>query len=114
MSPWLRRSAMQRLAGALLLSCIGHAHAVQPVEQGLQPILARLQAIHDRQSSLNLVLQSASATPEDRAQAYRTFKQAEQERTALECALERSRRTGKAPLVTYTSPERESSCKNNR
>ena len=71
---------------------IGTAHAVQPVEQGLQPILTRLQAISAQQKSLNFLLQSSSTMPRERAIAYRTYKQVDQERLELECSLERARR----------------------
>ena len=100
-----------RLIGMLMLLSIGVAHAVQPVEQGLQPILTRLQGISAQQQSLNLLLQSNSTMPRERAIAYRTYKQVDQERLELECSLERARRIGKLPFVTYASPGAEASCK---
>jgi len=100
-----------RFIGMLMLLAIGTAHAVQPVELGLQPILTRLQAISSQQKSLNLLLQSTSTMPRERAIAYRTYKQIDQERLELQCSLERARRIGKLPLVTYASPDAEASCK---
>lgn len=100
-----------RFIGILLLLGIGTAHAVQPVEQGLQPILTRLQVTSTQQKSLNLLLQSTSARPLERAIAYRTYKQVDQERLELECSLKQARRIGKLPLVTYVSPDAEGSCK---
>lgn len=100
-----------RFIGMLMLLGSGVAHAVQPVEQGIQPILTRLQGISAQQQSLNLLLQSNSTMPRERAVAYRTYKQVDQERLELECSLERARRIGRLPLVTYASPEVASSCK---
>lgn len=100
-----------RLIGMFALLCIGSAHAVQPVEQGLRPILTRLQAISAQQKSLNLVLQNSFSTAQERASAYRTYKLMDQERLALECALERGKRVGELPLVTYASSNAPGACR---
>ena len=100
-----------RLIGMLVMIGISDAHAIQPVEQGLQPILSRLQAISDQQKSLNVLLQSAYASPEARANAYRTYEKVDKERLALECSLKRARHIGKLPIVTYASPAAEGPCK---
>lgn len=97
------------LAG-LLLAVGNAAKAVQPVEHGLQPILARLQAIALRQQALNQQLQSSATLPAERADAYRSYQLAEQERQALVCDLNRSRKLAELVMVTYAGPGNQLDC----
>ena len=99
-----------QMAVALLVLCVGQSHAIQPLAQGLQPVIGRLQAISAEQKGLNLTLRSTSAAPADRAAAYRAYKRVDQERVALECALARGRLVGQLPLVTYASDGGQSPC----
>jgi hypothetical protein len=95
----------------VMVVCWGAAHAIQPVEVGLQPLLDRQQAIVSQQQAMNVVLQSPESAPEDRALAYRAYKEFEEERLQLSCEIEQGRRLATSPLVSYTVPPVEMACR---
>ncbi len=86
------------------LALCGGAHAFQPVEAGLQPLLQRQQAIVDEQHLMNRLLQNPATQPKERADAYRTYVANELERKQLACEIEQSRRWAASPLVMYATP----------
>jgi hypothetical protein len=99
------------LSFLVMIFCVGTAHAIQPVEAGLQPLLDRQQDIVSQQQAMNVVLQSPDSTPEDRAHAYRAYKELEEERLQLTCEIARARMLASSPLVTYSAPPVEVVCR---
>ncbi len=92
------------------LALCSSAHAFQPVEAGLRPLLQRQQAITDEQHLMNSLLQSPPTHPKERADAYRTYVANEVERKQLACEIEQSRRWAASPLAMYATPASEAPC----
>ena len=95
------------------VACSGAAQAIQPVEAGLLPLLARYQAVVGEQQALNVLLQSPETALSDRAFAYREYSKFEVERRQLDCEIARARRWATAPLVMHATPAGGSACQQN-
>ncbi len=95
--------AFTRLTAAAALLAPPVALAIQPVEVGLQPALARLEAIQIEKRAADRKLQEPESTAEDRFDAYQRFKLLEVERLELEADISRVRRWAAAPLINFAS-----------
>ena len=92
------------------MAWIGCAHAIQPVEAGLQPWLDRQKGMLHEQQQLNKLLQSTTTEPKVRVDACREYLMVELERQELECDIQRARSWASSPLVMYARPATESIC----
>lgn len=89
---------------------VSSAHAIQPVEAGLQPLLDRQKGILHEQQQLDMLLQSATTEPKARVDAYRAYLMVERERQELECDIQRARSWVVSPLVRYATSTTEATC----
>lgn len=80
------------------------AHAIQPLETGLQPVYERLNVVQGAQGLLNEKLQAPDTALEQRIVAYRSWKILERERISLEASISLSEKWATSPLVTFISP----------
>lgn len=80
------------------------AGAIQPVEDGLQPLYERIQVISDAQQLLNQRLQAVETSARERALAYRTYQVLEKERQQLAREIAHSKQLAQSPLVTWMVP----------
>ena len=101
---------MRQVALFVAMAWIGCAHAIQPVEAGLQPLLYRQKGMLHEQQQLNKLLQSTTTEPKVRVDAYREYLMVELERQELECDIQRARSWASSPLVMYARPTTESIC----
>ncbi|KGH09813.1 hypothetical protein [Comamonas thiooxydans] len=101
---------MRQVALFIAMAWIGCAHAIQPVEAGLQPLLDRQKGMLHEQPQLNKLLQSTITEPKVRADAYREYLMVELERQELECDIQGARSWASSPLVTYARPMTETTC----
>lgn len=101
---------MRNLTLTVVILWGGLAHAIQPVETGLQPLLERHRGIQREQQKLNDLLQSATTESEARAVAYREYLSIDLEKQALECEIKKAKSLAASPLVMYATPTAESAC----
>ena len=101
---------MRNIALAVVILWVGLAHAMQPVEAGLQPLLDRHRGIQLEQQKLNDLLKSATTEPKVRTVAYREYVRIDLEKQALECEIKRATSWAASPLVKYAIPTTESAC----
>lgn len=101
---------MRNIAFAVAILWVGLAHAIQPVEAGLQPLLDRHRGIQLEQQKLNDLLESATTEPKVRAVAYREYVRIDLEKQSLECEIKRATSSAASPLVKYAMPTTESAC----
>lgn len=101
---------MRQIALTIAMLWIGFAHAIQPVETGLQPLLDRQKSIQYEQKRLNDLIQSATTEPEVRADAYREHARIALEKQALECEIKSAKSLAASPLVMYAIPTTEGAC----
>lgn len=105
-----RSTNMRQVALFIAMAWVGFAHAIQPVEAGLQPLLDRQKGMLHEQQQLNKLLQSATTEPKVRVDAYREYLMVELERQELECDIQRARSWASSPLVMYATPTTETTC----
>lgn len=101
---------MRNIALTVVILWSGLAHAIQPVEAGLQPLLDRHRGIQLEQQKLNDLLESATTEPKVRAAAYREYVRVDLEKQALECEIKMVKSWAASPLVKYAMPTTESAC----
>ncbi|WP_034408019.1 hypothetical protein [Comamonas thiooxydans] len=101
---------MRQVALFIAMAWTGCAHAIQPVEAGLQPWLDRQKGMLHEQKQLNKLLQSTTTEPKVRVDACREYLMVELERQEQECDIQRARSWASSPLVTYARPATESIC----
>ena len=101
---------MRQVALFIAMAWVGCAHAIQPVQAGLQPLLDRQKGMLHEQQQLNKSLQSTTTEPKVRVDAYREYLMVELERQELECDIQRARSWASSPLVMYATPTTETTC----
>lgn len=105
-----RSTNMRQVALFIAMAWVGCAHAIQPVEAGLQPLLDRQKGMLHEQQQLNKLLQSTTTEPKVRGDAYREYLMVELERQELECDIQKARSWASSPLVMYATPTTETTC----